>query len=106
VTRRIPASEKQPALSTGGPPVEQFTTKLDVNGKVLAIDTSGVSSIYSQYLNKVILNKNFWASTEPKTFWALNDYCENKIQSIINLQGKQNQSQGSYKTERVDIQWM
>ena len=48
VARRIPQNEK-----STGPPFEQFTTKLDVSGKIIGIDTSGVSSTYSQYLNKV-----------------------------------------------------
>jgi len=48
VARRIPQNEK-PA----GIPFEQFTTKLDISGKIIGVDTSGVSSTYSQYLNKV-----------------------------------------------------
>ena len=34
----------------GIPPVEQFTTKLDVNGKIVKVDASGVSANYRQYL--------------------------------------------------------
>jgi nuclear receptor coactivator 2 len=48
VARRIPQNEK-----TTGVPFEQFTTKLDTTGKIIGVDTSGVSSTYSQYLNKV-----------------------------------------------------
>lgn len=48
VARRIPQNEKQ-----SGVPFEQFTTKLDTSGKIIGVDTSGVSSTYSQYLNKV-----------------------------------------------------
>jgi nuclear receptor coactivator 2 len=48
VARRIPQNEK-----TAGVPFEQFTTKLDTTGKIIGVDTSGVSSTYSQYLNKV-----------------------------------------------------
>lgn len=33
--------------------IEQFTIKLDTTGKITAIDISGLSSSYSQYLNKV-----------------------------------------------------
>ncbi|KAJ9600431.1 hypothetical protein L9F63_009287, partial [Diploptera punctata] len=50
VARRIPQNEK-----STGPPFEQFTTKLDVSGKIIGIDTSGVSSTYSQYLNKDLM---------------------------------------------------
>nr|CAD7201175.1 unnamed protein product [Timema douglasi] len=50
VARRIPQNEK-----SIGNPIEQFTTKLDVSGKIISIDTSGVSSTYSQYLNKELV---------------------------------------------------
>ena len=48
VARRIPPNEE----STGLAP-ELFITKLDTTGKIISIDTSGVSSTYSQYLNRV-----------------------------------------------------
>lgn len=48
VARRLPTDEKH--LSA---PIEQFTTKLDLHGRIIGIDTSGVSSTYSLYLNKV-----------------------------------------------------
>lgn len=48
LARRIPVNEKP-----GGATVEQFTMKLDTSGKIIGVDTSGVSSVYSQYLNKV-----------------------------------------------------
>lgn len=51
VARRIPPNEKSPT-SLG---VEQFTTRMDRGGKVLDIDTSGVSTTYSQYLNKELV---------------------------------------------------
>ncbi|CAG0878825.1 unnamed protein product [Darwinula stevensoni] len=50
IVRRIPPSEK-----SQGPTVEQFTTRLDMTGKIMNIDTSGVSSTYSQYLNKALI---------------------------------------------------
>ncbi|XP_069691717.1 nuclear receptor coactivator 2-like isoform X10 [Periplaneta americana] len=50
VARRIPQNEKP-----SGAPFEQFTTKLDVSGKIIGVDTSGVSSTYSQYLNKDLM---------------------------------------------------
>lgn len=37
--------------------IEQFTTKLDVNGKIIAIDSSGVSTSYSKYLNKDLIGR-------------------------------------------------
>lgn len=48
IARRMPHNEKQL-----GTPIEQFTMKLDTSGKIIGVDTSGVSSTYSQYLNKV-----------------------------------------------------
>lgn len=50
VARRIPSAEKH--LSA---PIEQFTTKLDTTGRIIGIDTSGASSTYSLYLNKVCI---------------------------------------------------
>nr|BAU79451.1 taiman isoform 5A_IN-1 [Planococcus kraunhiae] len=52
VARRIPTTEKHMS-----PAVEQFTTKLDPQGKIIGIDTSGVSSTYSLYLNKDLKGK-------------------------------------------------
>lgn len=51
VARRMPQNEKGTAAAAVTP-IEQFTTKLDTTGKIIGIDTSGVSSTYSQYLNK------------------------------------------------------
>lgn len=51
VARRMPHTEKGTA-SAATAPIEQFTTKLDTAGTIVGIDTSGVSSKYSQYLNK------------------------------------------------------
>jgi len=48
VTRRISHNEK-----SVGTPIEQFSMKLDTSGKIIGIDTFGVSAAYSQYLNKV-----------------------------------------------------
>jgi len=49
IARRVPYNEKH--LS---PPLEQFTVKLDKNGKILALDNKDVSDIYAQHINKVI----------------------------------------------------
>lgn len=51
VARRAPNSEKGTSAAAATP-IEQFTTKLDTTGKIVGIDTSGVSAVYSQYLNK------------------------------------------------------
>lgn len=48
LVRRIPPNER-----IQGIPVEQFTTKLDVQGNIIAIDASGVSPRYSQYISRV-----------------------------------------------------
>ncbi|CAH1732610.1 unnamed protein product [Aphis gossypii] len=47
IARRVPYNEKH--LS---PPLEQFTIKLDQNGKILALDTKDVSDVYAQHINK------------------------------------------------------
>lgn len=52
LARRVPQCEK-----AAGSPIEQFTTKLDTTGKIVGIDTSGVSSLYSQYLNKDLMGR-------------------------------------------------
>lgn len=50
IARRIPFNEKH--LS---PPLEQFTIKLDQNGKILALDTKDVSDMYARHINNVRL---------------------------------------------------
>ncbi|KAK6632415.1 hypothetical protein RUM44_007457 [Polyplax serrata] len=52
VARRIPQNEK-----SVGTPIEQFTMKLDTSGKIVGIDTIGVSATYSQYLNKDLMGQ-------------------------------------------------
>uniref|UniRef100_A0A8D8R172 Nuclear receptor coactivator 2 n=1 Tax=Cacopsylla melanoneura TaxID=428564 RepID=A0A8D8R172_9HEMI len=47
VARRIPPNDK--TLSS---PIEQFTMKLERNGTIIGMDTSGVSQVHAQYLNK------------------------------------------------------
>jgi nuclear receptor coactivator 2 len=68
VARRIPQNEKQ-----SGVPFEQFTTKLDTSGKIIGVDTSGVSSTYSQYLNKVSLSflQNLLTFRRPSSYSPL-----------------------------------
>lgn len=50
VASRVPTREN----AVGGP-IEQFTTKLDLSAKIIAVDTSGVSSNYSKFLNKELI---------------------------------------------------
>lgn len=50
VARRIPQNEKHLQL---GAPIEQFTIKLEPSGKIIAVDASGLSTTYSQFINKV-----------------------------------------------------
>ncbi|KAK9510692.1 hypothetical protein O3M35_005428 [Rhynocoris fuscipes] len=52
VARRIPSNEKHP-----GTAVEQFTTKLDIHGKVIGVDTSSVSANYLQHLSKELTSR-------------------------------------------------
>lgn len=52
VASRISPRDKAAATS-----IEQFTTKLDSNGKVIGVDTSGVSSVYSQFINKDLMGR-------------------------------------------------
>jgi nuclear receptor coactivator 2 len=52
VARRISPNEKHL-----GTPIEQFTMKLDPSGKIINIDTTGISTAYSQFLNKVIVTR-------------------------------------------------
>lgn len=54
LVRRIPPNER-----IQGTPVEQFTTKLDTQGTIIALDASGVSPRYSQYINKERIGEQF-----------------------------------------------
>lgn len=51
VARRVPSSEKP---VTGGPLVEQFSTKLDPHGKILAVDASGTSLPYAAHAKELV----------------------------------------------------
>lgn len=57
IARRVPLNEKH--LS---PPLEQFTIKLDKEGKILALDTKDVSDNYAQHINevKLIINVKYF----------------------------------------------
>jgi len=59
VARRLPNADKQNLL----PPGEQFAMRLDTAGKIIAIDTSGLSSNYSHHVSKVrSVNTKGWFS--------------------------------------------
>lgn len=53
VASRISHRESVPGSS-----IEQFTTKLDTSGKIIGVDTSGVSANYSQFLNKDLMGRS------------------------------------------------
>ncbi|XP_077560654.1 basic helix-loop-helix family member taiman isoform X6 [Haemaphysalis longicornis] len=76
VARRIPANEKIPA-SVG---VEQFTTRLDLSGKILAVDTSGVSSTYSQYLNKSLVGRVIQELCDSRDLHKLDQHLKETLQ--------------------------
>ncbi|VVC34781.1 Myc-type, basic helix-loop-helix (bHLH) domain,PAS fold,PAS domain [Cinara cedri] len=62
IARRVPLNEKH--LS---PPLEQFTIKLDKEGKILALDTKDVSNNYAQYINEKNLVGRFLHNKCHKT---------------------------------------
>lgn len=58
VARRISPNEKPI-----GTPIEQFTFKLDTTWKIITVDVSWLSPVYSKYLNKVVVHVGFWNKT-------------------------------------------
>ena len=54
IVRRIPQTERVTGANSS---IEQFTTRLDTSGKIIGVDTSGVSAVYSQYLNKDLIGR-------------------------------------------------
>lgn len=52
VASRISPRDK--AVATN---IEQFTTKLDTTGKIIAVDTSGVATVYTQFVNKDLIGR-------------------------------------------------
>ncbi|XP_076371522.1 uncharacterized protein LOC143257128 isoform X2 [Tachypleus tridentatus] len=83
VARRIPPNEQN--QSPVG--IEQFTTRLDVRGKILAIDTSGVSSTYSQYLNKDLVERIIQELCHPTDLQKLNQHLKETLQVGSNTSG-------------------
>jgi nuclear receptor coactivator 2 len=81
VARRIPVTDKSAANVV----VEQFTTRLDLTGKILAIDTSGVSSTYSQYLNKDLVGKPILELCHPNDFQRVSTHLKEALSSRSNV---------------------
>ncbi|XP_044752396.1 nuclear receptor coactivator 2 isoform X4 [Coccinella septempunctata] len=46
--------------------VEQFTTKLDTSGKIIGVDTSGVSPAHCQFISKDLTNRVFKELVAPQ----------------------------------------
>lgn len=78
MARRIPES----SLSE---PVELFSTKLDINGNILSIDTSDVSSTYSQYLNRDLINKCILDLCHPDDRKSLECHLKNVREGKVDL---------------------
>lgn len=83
VARRIPATEKSSSTTN----VEQFTTRLDVTGKILAIDTSGASATYSQYLNKDLVGRIIQELCHPNDLARVNAHLKEALQQRSSTSG-------------------
>ncbi|XP_076349586.1 uncharacterized protein LOC143246559 isoform X3 [Tachypleus tridentatus] len=83
VARRIPQTEK----TVGKLGIEQFTTRLSLTGKVIVVDTSGVSSTYSQYLNKDWIDKNLHDFCHPSDRHKLDLHLKETLQTGSNTSG-------------------
>ena len=81
VARRIPVTDK----SASNVVVEQFTTRLDLTGKISNIDTSGVSSTYSQYLNKELVGKPILELCHPNDFHRVQAHLKDALQTRTNV---------------------
>lgn len=72
VARRIPPNEKPT-----GTPIEQFTMKLNTNGRIINVDNTGVSAPYSQYFSKDLMHRNLdelvQSSDVPKVVGNIKD---------------------------------
>ncbi|GFY56473.1 nuclear receptor coactivator 2 [Trichonephila inaurata madagascariensis] len=82
VARRLPASEKGNVQGT-----EQFVTRLDVRGKIISIDTSCVSAVYSQYLNKDLVGCIIQEMCHPDDFQKLTQHLKETLQQGSNTSG-------------------
>ncbi|XP_015108590.1 nuclear receptor coactivator 2 isoform X7 [Diachasma alloeum] len=76
VARRLPSSEKPISTTT----VQQFTVKLDTTGRVLALDTSWLSSSYSQYINKDLIGTTIQDLCHPHDLSKVTAHLKETIQ--------------------------
>ncbi|KAK9721673.1 Helix-loop-helix DNA-binding domain [Popillia japonica] len=60
--------------------VEQFTTKLDTSGKIIGIDTSGVTA-YNQFLNKELMDRLLQELCVPQDTHKLTQHLRDTISS-------------------------
>ncbi|XP_035207620.1 nuclear receptor coactivator 2-like, partial [Stegodyphus dumicola] len=82
VARRLPPSEK-----SNIPGVEQFVTRLDLGGKIISVDTSGVSATYSQYLNKDLVGRIILELCHPDDIQKLTQHLKETLQQGSNTSG-------------------
>lgn len=75
IARRMPSSDYNPSKIN----VEQFSTKLDPAGKIISVDTTGLCSKYSQYLNKGLIGKNILHLCHPADVRKLEDHIHDTI---------------------------
>ncbi|XP_050453750.1 nuclear receptor coactivator 2-like isoform X3 [Cataglyphis hispanica] len=76
VARRIPPIEKP----IGPPPVEQFTVKLDTTGKIIAVDVSWLSPVYSKYLSKDLIGTTIKDLCHPHDLSTLTKHLSDTLQ--------------------------
>ncbi|KAK8725724.1 hypothetical protein OTU49_010709 [Cherax quadricarinatus] len=76
LVRRIPPNER-----IQGTPVEQFTTKLDNQGTIIAIDASGVSPRYSHYISKERIGERFIELIPPGDVGKVTGHLQETVQS-------------------------
>nr|QLJ57682.1 taiman-b [Macrobrachium nipponense] len=76
VVRRIPSNER-----IQGTPVEQFTTKLDTQGTIIGLDSSGVSPRYSQFLNKERIGEPYTKLIPPADISRVQGHLRETVQS-------------------------
>lgn len=82
IARRIPHTEKAKVVSCdGSAALEQFSTKLDIDGKIVSIDTTAVSAVYAPYINKELVGKVIQELCPPNEVPKINAHLEEVIQS-------------------------
>ncbi|XP_044727109.1 nuclear receptor coactivator 2 isoform X3 [Chrysoperla carnea] len=82
IARRIPHTEKAKVISAGGSAaLEQFSTKLDTDGKIVSIDTSAVSATYTPYINKGLVGSIIQELCPPSEVSRINAHLKEVIQT-------------------------